>query len=122
MKAQYKDVFLVIAPSSAICLILAISQMVMSIVPANVANETIQYRGVTSKPMSINIHIVREIKPAPRNNPIAAIPRPFKRDLLSKAIKDIKPKTKEVIKNVKPNIFQSMNITNAESITPIKAQ
>ncbi len=119
MKAQYKEMFLVIAPCSAIFLILAISQMVINITAAKTARETIQYIGVTLTPTSINIHITREIRPAPINNPIAAIARPLRRDLLNRAIRAMRPNTNEVRPNVTPNINQSIKMVNVDSIMPI---
>ena len=120
MKAQYKERLLVISPFSAMLLILAISQMVMSIIAANVAKETTQYSHVTFTPTNIKIHIAKQIIPAPANRPIATIANPLSLDLDSKAMRAIKPNIKDVMPNVIPKRYQGTNMVIVDSITPIR--
>ena len=102
---------LVISPFSAIDLILAISQMVMSIIAAKTAKEITQYNHTISPPInpnSINSNNIPDMIPAPINRPIAAIASPLSFPLLKKAIRAIKANTTDVIPKVIANKYHGI--------------
>ena len=122
MKAQYRDRLLVISPSAAILLMRFISQMVMSIIPANVASMMTQYNQVMVPAGRISIKIQRnkDMMPAPINRPIAAIAKPLSLSLLKRAIRAIKAKIMDLIRKVTPKIYHGMNIAMVDKATPMR--
>ena len=117
VKAQYKAKLLLIAPRSVIFLMFQISNMVMNIIAANKANETIHII------MSDWINqLTRERIKLPKISPIPIMSNGDKLPLVSEAMIVMSKKMPHVIPNAKPRILQSTKMVKLERSTPIKEQ
>ena len=117
VKAQYNAKLLLIAPLSHMRLMFQISNIVISIIAANIANVTIQ--AIVSLPIN---QLTKQRIPDPINKPIAIIHKGCKFPLVNKAINDMIKNMPEVMPNANPNILQSTKRVNQDNTTPIKTQ
>ena len=89
------------------------SNIVINIKAAKIANETIQYNVDDLSKKFTKARI-----PAPKNNPIPIIPKGLILPLVKIAINDIIRKIPAVMPKAIPIIFQSTKIVNAENNNP----
>ena len=114
VNAQYKARLLLIAPLSHIFLMFHISNMVINMIAAKIANETIHI--IILEPIN---QFTKARIPAPINKPNPSMSNGDKLPLVSEAIIVINKKIPEVMPKAIPKILQSMNNVNEESNVPI---